>query len=138
VSGLAFGTYEVYVVTGYTGVNSGSRPGNASPAQHNVWAFEGTFSPSLLTSAYGAADTRLENSTAASWVLDNNYAKVTVTLDAANPTLYVISQGVQNDANRGWLDTIQIVAVPEPSSLALLVSGATLLLIRRRRAGALA
>jgi len=136
VSGLAFGTYEVYVVTGYTGVNTNSRPGAASPAQHNVWAFEGANSSTLLTTAYGAADTRLENSTAASWVLDNNYAKITVTLDAANPTLYVISQGAQNDANRGWLDTIQIVAIPEPSSLALLGLSAGILVSRRRRRAA--
>jgi hypothetical protein len=133
VSGLAYGTYDIYVVTGYTGATAGSRPGGASPAQHNVWAFEGANFTTLQAGTYGTADTLLENSTNASWVLDNNYAKITVTLDATNPYLYVISQGFVNDSNRGWLDSVQIVSVPEPSSLALLGLSTGALFFGRRR-----
>lgn len=133
VSGLAYGTYEVYVVTGYTGATVNSRPGASSPAQHNVWAFEGADFTTLQAGTYGSPDTLLENSTTASWVLDNNYAKITVTLDALNPILYVISQGALNDSRRGWLDSIQIVAVPEPSSFALLGLSVGVLFLRRRR-----
>lgn len=133
VSGLAFGTYEIYVVTGYTGITASSRPGAASAAQHNVWAFEGGNLSTLQAGTYGTPDTLLENSTTASWVLNDNYAMITVTLDATNPYLYVISQGALNDSNRGWLDSIQIVQVPEPTSLALLATGAASLLLPRRR-----
>lgn len=133
VSGLAFGTYEIYVVTGYTGATPASRPGAGSAAQHNVWAFEGGNFTTLQAGTYGAPDTLLENSTTASWVLNDNYAMITVTLDATNPYLYVISQGALNDSNRGWLDSIQIVAVPEPSYVVLLALSTSALFFRRRR-----
>ena len=69
-------------------------------------------------------------STSASWVAGNNYSKITVTLDEANPDLFIVSEGAVNDAKRGWLSSIQIV--PEPSSLLLTAFGALAFFKRRR------
>lgn len=134
VSGLTFGTYDIYIVAAYTGTaNSTTLPGAASAAQQNVWSFAGAESSTLEFNTYGTANSLLENSTTAAWALDNNYAKITVTLDASNPTLFVVSEGAANDARRGWLNSVQIVPVPEPSTTALSALGLLALATRRRR-----
>lgn len=131
VTGLAFGTYDIYVVAAYTGATTASHPGGSLPAQQNVWAFSrpsGT--NTLTTNTYGTANDLLENSTSASWVAGNNYSKITVTLDASNPDLFIVSEGFAADSKRGWLSAIQIV--PEPSCLLLSAFGAFAFFKRRR------
>ena len=136
VTGLTAGTYDIYVVAAYTGATTGSHPGGASPAQQSVWAFGGpSGTDSLITGSFGTANDVLENSTSASWVAGNNYSKVTVTLDASNPDLFIIAEGYANDSKRGWLSAMQIVPVPEPSALFLTAFGSIALLGRRRRIG---
>lgn len=133
VTGLAPGTYDIYVVAAYTGSTAGTHPGGASPAQQNVWAFSrASGTNTLTTGTYGTSNDLLENSTSASWVAGNNYSKITVTLDASNPDLFVVSEGAVNDSKRGWLSSIQIVSVPEPSALLLSAIGALAFFKRRR------
>jgi len=137
VSGLAQGTYDIYVVGAYTGANSGPRPGAASPAQQAVWVFGGANATTLTTNSgalvAGNMNENLENSTAASWSLNNNYALVRVTLDATNTDLYIVTEGSANDSRRGWQSVIQIVSVPEPTVAGLAGMGMLALGTRRRR-----
>ena len=136
ITGLPSGTYDLYIVAAYTGSTAGTRPGAVNAAQNNVWAFT---QPSGATSisyggsgSYGAAD-RLENSVTASWTQGDNFSKITVTIDATNPDLYIISEGIAGGTEtRGWLSSIQIV--PEPSAFVLAAVGAIGFITRRRRA----
>lgn len=135
IGGLSSGTYDIYVVAAYVGTASSSAlPGaGASAAQQDLWAFTGTNLTSITAGTYGSANERLENSTNASWVLGNNYARLSVTVDASNPYIYLISEGAANDNRRAWLNSVQIVAVPEPSGLVLLGLGLGGIFLRRRR-----
>lgn len=133
IGGLAFGTYDIYVVAAYVGSTTSTRPGAGSAAQYDIWGFAGTNLSTLTAGTYGTANDRLENSTTASWISSNNYTKLTVTLDASNPFLYLISEGAVNDSRRGWMNAVQIVSVPEPVAPILLSLGAVALFIRRRR-----
>ncbi len=140
VTGLAFGTYQVYVSAGYIGTtNNGTRPGEANPATFNIWAFSGAGTgfadTTLTTGTFGTPGEVLENSTTASWSQGNNFALLTVTLDASNPALYLISENANpaSPETRGWLNAVQIVAVPESSSLGLLAGMVGALAFYRRR-----
>jgi hypothetical protein len=132
ITGLPSGTYDLYIVAAYTGSTPSTRPGGTSAAGQNVWAFSRPGgADSLAASGYGTGDV-LENSTNASWVQGNNYAKITVTIDSNNPDLYIVSEGITGSTEtRGWLSSIQII--PEPSSFLLAAAGMIGLVARRRR-----
>jgi len=80
-------------------------------------------------------------SNAASWEQGNNYARGTVTIDGSNPVLgvYVASPGGSGgfDADNATIAAIQIVPVPEPASIPLVVLGSVFIATggRRRREG---
>lgn len=133
ITGLPSGTYDLYLVAAYTGATAGTRPGAVNAAQQNVWAFSQASGVNTIASgSYGSANDLLENGTTASWVQGNNYSKITVTLDAANPDLIIIAEGIAGGTEtRGWLSSVQII--PEPSSSLLAAAGAIGLITRRRR-----
>jgi hypothetical protein len=133
ISGLASGTYDIYIVAAYTGSVTTALPGTVGAAQNHVWAFTRESGVnSFVNGSYGTANELLENSTTASWGAGNNYAKITVTINEATPDLFIISQGVAGAAeNRGWISSVQIV--PEPSSALLGAAGIAYISLRRRR-----
>lgn len=128
LSGLGAGTYDVYVTARNTSSN----------ANYTQTAFVGS-SASAGNFALNGAGMTSETLTFAnasvftsSWIEDSNYLKFTVTLGAGD-VLNLATLGGGGEV-RGFLNSVQIVAVPEPAiSVMLGLSG--VLYCFRRRAG---
>ena len=148
VTGLANGIYDVYVVAGYIGSSTTRRPGAGSDVAHQgVWIFTGTtanlaYNGGTLTGGGATAvapSQVLENSVNSVWTENVNYEVLRVTISNTNPTLYVAASGaaavVGNTSaeDRPWLNLVQVVAVPEPSSAMLALGAIGSLALRRRR-----
>lgn len=126
IGGLSAGTYDVYVTSRNT--NTGST--------YNQHLYLGASSAAgdfdAVTLSLSGVLTYADGSTAiSSWVEGANYLKFTVTLGAAQYLNFgVVGTGGEL---RGFLNSVQIVTVPEPSSVVLLLGGLGLLAARRRR-----
>lgn len=131
VTGLAAGTYEVYVI---------SRNTNTS-AVHTMANYVGTgaaganfdyssYAQSSITYALGS------NIATGSWVAagnpDANYTKFTITLGTGD-ALNIAADPSSLEEARGFFNAIQIVQVPEPGSVALLSFFVAPFLLRRKR-----
>jgi len=130
VTGLAAGTYDVYVTTRNTNTSS----------VYNMTTYWGTgvageeydyaaYSNAMLSYASGAS------SATSDWVAEGstgeNYVKFTITLDGTEAlNLGIAATGGQT---RGFINSLQIVSVPEPGKAMLLGTGLALMLMRRRR-----
>ncbi len=151
VFGLEFGTYDIYV----SGRNTNY---DATAYSMNFFASASAETTATATSGTGSAGTKLDLSSGfvtetntfndashntTSWMFtsgddeNSNYAKLTVTLTAENPLLNVIAMGdLGAEMAQGVFNSIQIVAIPEPSSFALLGGAAGMFAavgLRRRR-----
>ena len=130
-TGLAAGTYNVYL----SGRNTNST--NPSfPLTNSFHIGSGTAGSNFDYSAYESRTISYagtDNATTA-WVAasddatKDNYAKFTITL-AEGAALNIAADG----SARGFLNSIQLVAVPEPSAFALLLGAAAILLLPTRR-----
>lgn len=141
VTGLAAGTYEVYV----TGRNTSGDITGTLP--YTYYAGAGTAGTNFDFSSYNSASLTFEGTGSTSaWVeaggVDANYGKFTITLSAGEALNIVsngdggISAGGQpvGSANRGFLNSVQIVAIPEPQTWALILGFGVLVgaVVRRR------
>ncbi len=124
IGGLSAGTYEVYVM----GANT-----NQSLEQQSTAAFyaaamgnANTFETDGLTPA---ATTFLSLENSKSWNEGGTYGRFTITLTEGD-YLYLATQGLGDGPSnelRGFLNAVQIVAIPEPSTLAFCALGLLLL-----------
>ncbi len=118
LSGLSAGEYDIYV----TARNTSSNANYTQTAYVGTSATAGNF---VLNGAGMTAETlAFANASAstASWIEDSNYLKFTVTLGAGD-VLNVATLGGGGEV-RGFLNSVQIVAVPEPAiSVMLGLSG---------------
>jgi hypothetical protein len=132
VDGLAAGEYRVYVMARNTNTNATT----ATPM--NLYATAGAFATSFTFSALTAeiqANTTFpsSNATAYNTFEDGvNYVALNITL-ADGDSLFLAADGGTAAESRGFLNMVQIVAIPEPAS-ALLGTLGLLALLRRRRA----
>jgi hypothetical protein len=155
--------YDIYITAAYVGDTSGSRPGgSANPASMAVFTFAAPLVDTLSYASNNAlmdssgiggsgggsltagtvvvseykVTTNVENAT---WTENNNFVKFQITLTEENPTLYIASVGDRrldkggSSEQRGWLNGIQIVTVPEPGTSAALACALALLALRRQR-----
>lgn len=140
ITGLAVGTYDVYISGRYT--NYADSTDYTQTFYAGVGASSGNFN--FITGGYASDSTTFSadnTSKTASWVYSvgdaasSNYVKLTVSITSLNEVLNIAAQG--SGTFNGFLNTVQIVAIPEPSAFAL-IGGATGLLfavgLRRRRA----
>lgn len=127
ISGLAAGTYDIYYVGRNT--NRGLTDnytqsifaGSSASAGNFNWS---GYNTSMIT--YGGANTNTS-----SWVLGQNYAKATVTLGTGNMlNLGFSGTGIET---RGFVNALQVVAVPEPSVSLLLAAGLFVYILAARR-----
>ena len=143
VSGLAPGTYDIYIAAAYTGSTSANRVGGTNPSQQAVWIFTGSanaidYDPTANTLGGVARTDLLENTSKSTWTNGDNYALATVTITPQSPSLFIASSGANtaisgtNGDVRAFINFVQIV--PEPSSFGLLLGGVMLVLRARRRA----
>jgi hypothetical protein len=130
LSGLAAGTYDVYLTTRNTNTSAAySMTSFAANGTAGNFDHAG-YTSRVLTYLSGTA------AATGAWVEEGNasenYTRFTVTLGAGEVlNVAVAGDGVQT---RGFLNSAAIVAIPEPSSVTLLAFGlGTLCLGRRRR-----
>jgi PEP-CTERM putative exosortase interaction domain len=135
IDGLAVGDYVVYVMARNTNTNSLANPMNIYTG---VGASAGTFDFSALTAVqqanttYPTADYDGQFN---SFIEGNNYVAISFTISTAGQAFYLVSEGATTSENRGFLNSVQIVAVPEPAELSVLIAGGlgVLALLRRRK-----
>lgn len=129
LAGLAAGTYEVYVLARQTNIASSTQTAYVSASSlalnvNNEFDYNGYASQTVSFSSATAHTT--------AWEEGSNYMKFTVNLTEGQ-FLNVAVTGGAGDA-RGFLNAVQIVAVPEANAGALaLAIGGMFLLVRRRR-----
>lgn len=131
VDGLASGQYLIYVMSRNT--NSNNSPGAAMNVFANTGESSETFDFASL-SAFSQSNVTYASSGYAgqysSFVNGENYVVIDVTL-GDNDSLFLAVDGTGTE-NRGFLNMVQIVQVPEPASAFLAATGFILFLRRRR------
>jgi hypothetical protein len=123
IDGLVAGTYQIYV----TGKNTNSSNNLAAIFYASAAGLAATYDFSAITNTANVANT---TGNSAAYAVDVNYGLLTVTVGTGQ-SLFLATEGTTAE-QRGFLNSLQIVAVPEPSSL-LLVSGGLLAGLWRRR-----
>lgn len=129
IGGLASGTYDVYVTSRNTNANS-----DLGDYDQNLYLGSseeaGNFDVVALQFSTVLSYTDPADFTA-EWVQGENYSKFSVTLGSGDYLNFgVVGTG---DQLRGFLNSVQIVTVPEPSTVVLLLGGLGVLATRRRR-----
>lgn len=133
ISGLAAGTYTIYVTGRNTNTGANDTPANfylglggANPAS---FVFAGAGNTTQSTAAVSHLVASLNGTTYTSGV---THAEFTVTITEGQSIL-LASEGTGPNEARGFLNSIEIVAVPEPSVAVLGAGGMLLAVMRRRR-----
>jgi len=125
IDGLDAGLYSLF----YVGRNTNS----ATIRAQNLYTLVGTtagildfstLTPLLLTNALLSGNN--------TFVPGVNYLTTTATIGAGQ-SLYVIAEGTPTTEQRGFFNSLEIAAIPEPSSMILVLAASTGLLWWRRR-----
>lgn len=132
VDGLAAGTYSVFVMARNTSASGAASPmtvyARGGLATETTFTFGGEPSATQANTVYTTAEYTNQYTTFSE---GNNYSRIDVTITAGQSLLLAID-GSSAGETRGFLNMIQIVAVPEPAT-ALLGSLGLLGCLRRRR-----
>ena len=125
IDGLAAGEYQIYV-TGRNTANSGnlSAAFYASAGSGSLYDFSAVANIASVANTASATGSYLQNV---------NFGLLTVTLSEGQ-SLFVATQGTTTE-QRGFLNSLEVVAVPEPSTGLLLAGGLTVVVVMRRRQG---
>lgn len=128
LSGLATGTYDIYLTGRNTNLNNASSTTfhYATSASSGDFNFSG-YSSQTLSYESGSTDAT------SAWVVGENYVKLTFSITSGD-VLNIAVLGGGGD-NRGFLSSAQVVytAIPEPASAALLAGAGLLALAGSRR-----
>ncbi len=124
VTGLAAGIYEVYMATRNTSFSGGQTQTSyvGAGAAGVDYDYSGYVNSALVFANGAAAPT--------TWVQGESYVKLTVNLAAGQ----ALNIAVVGNADRGFLNAVQIVSVPEPG-YGVMACGLLVTFAFRRRAG---
>jgi hypothetical protein len=122
IAGLAAGTYDIYTLTRNTNTSSSQ----TFQVHLGSSASAGNFD----FSSYSSESITMSTGANTAWVDNTNYLKQTITIPEGG-FLNIAVDGTSGQS-RGFLNAIQIVQVPEPSSL-LMAGMAGVSALRRRR-----
>lgn len=128
IDGLAVGMYTIYLV----GRNTNATAAAGTVFYASVGATANTFNFSSLA---GAVLSNAFTESNDAWIAGNQYNTRTVTITEAGQSMYIAVEGYSVDY-RGFMNSVEIVSVPEPSVGVLLAGSAGALVIagtRRRR-----
>jgi hypothetical protein len=141
VTGLAAGTYDIFV----TGLNSNTTSSTVSRQQAAFAAVSASLPTSLtgisseLFTNGGLVNDLTPTGWTSAWVEGVNYAKISVSVSALTDRVTIFTLGslispATTDA-RGFLNSVMIAPIPEPSAFAALAGLGALGLaaLRRRR-----
>lgn len=129
VTGLAAGTYDIYLTARNTTYNT-------NDYKQTAYAGAGVAGSNFDYSGYfNSTVTYLKTSTAPnSWVQGETYMKLTVTLSEGQALNFAVIGENAGAVDRGFLNSLQIVSVPEPSAALLGIGALGVMAVRRRRA----
>lgn len=128
ISGLAIGTYDIYIASRNTS-------SNANYVQ-NLYVGTTSATGNFSFGSYATQQLSYANPSDKedSWVLGDNYGKFSISITAVNSVLNLAVMGLDGTGEeRAFLNAVQIVAIPEPSTTAILVGAAGLALAASRR-----
>ncbi len=129
ITGLGAGTYDIYLSSRNT---NSTTP--AYPLTYALYAGTSGTAGNFNYSTYDSASITFSGTgdATSAWVeagaSEDNYAKFTVTLDT-DDVLNIAADGTA----RGFLNSMQIIAIPEPSSVVLMICGGITFLFCRRK-----
>ncbi len=125
IDGLAVGSYTIYLV----GRNTNATTAAGTVFYASVGATANTFSFSSLTGAVLSNAFTESNDT---WIAGNQYNTRTVTITEAGQSMYIAVEGYSVDY-RGFMNSVEIVPVPEPAVGMLMAGSAGALVIAGTR-----
>jgi len=130
LTGLQPGQYTYYI-TAFRGDGSTTDAGNSG----EFTIFSGV-SGSAITDFTGLSQGTITNANQSTWEAGNNHITGTVTISSATDHLSFFSDGFRTDTDSdfiGVINSLELAAIPEPGTSALLLGIAGLALISRRR-----
>jgi hypothetical protein len=136
IDGLAVGDYVIYVMARNT--NSNATVNTAMNIFSAVGASAATFdftSLSATTQANTTYTTAAYAGEYTAFTAGEEYVALNVTIGSGQ-SLFLAIDGASTGETRGFMNSIEIVQVPEPSTYALLVGAVLLFLVVRRKRGA--
>ena len=133
ITGLAAGTYTIYMVGRNTNTGGSATPANfylstVSGGMPDNYLFSGTGNTTQQTASATHTTASLNGT---SFTAGVTHVEFTVTI-GANETILLATEGTGGEA-RGFINSLEIVQVPEPSAALLSFGTLGLLAFRRRR-----
>jgi PEP-CTERM putative exosortase interaction domain len=136
IDGLAVGNYVVYVMARNTNVTSSAA--NSMNIYSFVGAFSGTFDFNSLDPVTEVNTNYASAGYAGQYTVftaGENYVAINVSIGEGQSLFLAIDGAILDIERRGFLNMVQVVAVPEPAELSMLVAAGLglLVLVRRRK-----
>jgi hypothetical protein len=123
IQGLQVGHYEIYI----TGQNT-----NSYGSQNFYLSTTAQWQDNSNIAYTSWSSQSVINNTASTWVVGSNYVTFSFDINSNSDILSLVALGTGGDT-RGFINALQIVQIPEPSTWVLLLTGGTLTLLGLRR-----
>ena len=134
ISGLSAGTYSIYMAGRNTNGGASANPANfylsVLGGNPTSFTFDGAGNTTQFTASVSHTAASLNGATFESGITHAEFLNITI---AEGQTLLLATEGTGSDP-RGFINSIEVVSVPEPSMAILPLASIGLIAMRRRRA----